>query len=95
MTAQISKSEQDERGLLPYPVIIAATKGDPEAMNIVVQHYESYIASLSMRKLRDERGNTYWGIDEDIRCFFTRFFVLTSTISPFSAIRCRQSLNGF
>ena len=29
MTAQISKSEQDERGLLPYPVIIAATKGDP------------------------------------------------------------------
>ena len=65
--AQISKSEQDERGLLPYPVIIAATKGDPEAMNIVVQHYESYIASLSMRKLRDERGNIYWGIDEDIR----------------------------
>ena len=63
MTAQISKSEQDERGLLPYPVIIAATKGDPEAMNIVVQHYESYIASLSMRKLRDERGNIYWGID--------------------------------
>lgn len=63
----ISKSEQDERGLLPYPVIIAATKGDPEAMNIVVQHYESYIASLSMRKLRDERGNIYWGIDEDIR----------------------------
>ena len=52
---------------LPYPVIIAATKGDPEAMNIVVQHYESYIASLSMRKLRDERGNIYWGIDEDIR----------------------------
>ena len=36
-------------------------------MNIVVQHYESYIASLSMRKLRDERGNIYWGIDEDIR----------------------------
>ena len=67
MTAQISKSEQDERGLLPYPVIIAATKGDPEAMNIVVQHYESYIASLSMRKLRDERGNIYWGIDEDTR----------------------------
>lgn len=25
-------SDQDERDLLPYPVIIAATKGDPEAM---------------------------------------------------------------
>lgn len=66
MTAQIGNTDNDERGLLPYPVIIAATKGDPEAMNIVVKHYDSYIASLSMRKLRDERGNTYWGIDEDI-----------------------------
>lgn len=53
--------------MLPYPVIIAATKGDPEAMKIVVQHYEGYIASLSVRKLRDESGNTYYGIDEDIR----------------------------
>ena len=67
MTAQIGNTDNDERGLLPYPVIIAATNGDPEAMNIVVKHYDSYIASLSMRKLRDERGNTYWGIDEDIR----------------------------
>ena len=67
MTAHNGNTEQDERGLLPYPVIIAATKGDPEAMKIVVQHYESYIASLSMRKLIDERGNTYYGIDEDIR----------------------------
>ena len=94
MTAQISKSEQDERGLLPYPVIIAATKGDPEAMNIVVQHYESYIASLSMRKLRDERGNIYWGIDEDyatacvrVLCglsFHSRFEITTSSV-PLSA----------
>ena len=59
MTAHNGNTEQDERGLLPYPVIIAATKGDPEAMKIVVQHYESYIASLSMRKLRDERGNLF------------------------------------
>ena len=36
-------TEQDEHGLLPYPVIIAATKGDPEAMQIVVHHYDSYI----------------------------------------------------
>lgn len=67
MTQATGNTEQDERGLLPYPVIIAATKGDPEAMAIVVKHYESYIASLSMRKLYDERGNVYWGIDEDIR----------------------------
>ena len=66
MTTKIN-NENAESGLLPYPVIIAATKGDPEAMKIVLQHYESYIESLSMRKLRDERGNIYWGIDEDIR----------------------------
>ncbi len=66
MTTKIN-NENAESGLLPYPVIIAATKGDPEAMKIVVHHYESYIASLSMRKLRDECGNIYWGIDEDIR----------------------------
>lgn len=28
-------SEQSERGLLPYVVIVAATKGDPEAMKMV------------------------------------------------------------
>ena len=66
MITKGSNNENAESGLLPYPVIIAATKGDPEAMAIVVKHYESYIASLSMRKFRDERGNTYWGIDEDI-----------------------------
>jgi len=63
----INTTEQNESGLLPCPVIIAADKGNPEAMQIVVQHYESYIAYLSMRKLRDERGNAYWGMDEDIR----------------------------
>ena len=67
MITKVSNNDNAKSGLLPYPVIIAATKGDPEAMAIVVKHYESYIASLSMRKLRDERGNTYWGIDDDIR----------------------------
>ena len=59
--------DSNERGLLPYPVIIAANRGDPDAMKMVVQHYDSYIASLSMRKLRDERGNFYFGMDMDIR----------------------------
>ena len=60
-------SNDNERGLLPFPVILAATKGDPDAMKIVLQHYQSYIAHLSMKKIRDENGNTYWGIDEHLR----------------------------
>ena len=59
--------DENERGLLPYPVILAATKGDPDAMRIVMQHYQSYIAYLSTRKIRDERGNSYYGVDEDLR----------------------------
>ena len=62
-----SNSDHDERGLLPYPVIVAATKGDPDAMKMVLRHFSGYIASLSMRKLCDERGNVYFGVDEDIR----------------------------
>ena len=54
--------DENERGLLPYPVILAATKGDPDAMKIVMQHYQSYIAHLSMRKIRDDNGNTYYGM---------------------------------
>ena len=57
----------DERGLLPYPVILAATEGNSEAMSIVMQHYQSYITYLSIRKIRDESGNPYYGIDEDLR----------------------------
>ena len=46
---------------------MAATKGDPDAMKTVLQHFSGYIASLSMRKLYDERGMAYYGVDEDIR----------------------------
>ena len=56
-----------ETALVPYPVIVAASKGDPDAMKIVLQHFSGYIASLSRRKLYDERGNVYYGVDEDIR----------------------------
>ncbi|WP_017472876.1 helix-turn-helix domain-containing protein [Amphibacillus jilinensis] len=60
-------TENKERGLLPYSIILAANKGEAEAMKVVIAHYESYMASLSMRKLRDEQGNIYWGMDEDVR----------------------------
>ena len=61
-----SNSDHDARGLLPFPVIIAATKGDPDAMKIVLSHYEGDMLTLSVRKMRDERGNTYYGTDQDI-----------------------------
>lgn len=67
MNGMNGKYESPEVALVPYPIILAATKGDPEAMKLVVQHFSGYIARLSMRKLYDERGNAYYGVDEDIR----------------------------
>ena len=31
-----------EKALVPYPVILAATKGDPDAMKIVLQHFSGF-----------------------------------------------------
>ena len=62
-----NQNDYPENALVPYPVILAASKGDPDAMKMVLQHFSGYIASLSMRKLYDERGNVYYGVDEDIR----------------------------
>ncbi len=62
-----NQSGYPENALIPYPVIVAATKGDPDAMKMVLQHFSGYIARLSMRKLYDERGNVYFGVDHDIR----------------------------
>ena len=62
-----NQSGSTDKALVPYPVILAATKGDPDAMKMVLQHFSGYIASLSMRKLYDERGNVYYGVDEAVR----------------------------
>lgn len=35
--------------LIPYPVIAAAVRGDPEAVNRVLDHYSGYIAALSIK----------------------------------------------
>ena len=59
-------TEYPENALVPYPVILAASKGDPDAMKIVLSHYEGDMLTLSVRKMRDERGNTYYGTDQDI-----------------------------
>ena len=59
--------ENREKGLLPYPIILSATKGEPEAMKIVICHYDSQISYLSLRKAYDKTGYTYYGVNTDIR----------------------------
>ena len=61
----IQNNEKDK--LLPFQVIEAASNGDADAINQVLQHYESYIITLSTRTLYDEFGNPHVCVDEGIR----------------------------
>ncbi len=54
-------------GLLPYPVILAATHGDVDAINAVLVHYEGYIAALSTKTLYDEHGKPHLCADDGLR----------------------------
>ncbi len=52
---------------LPLPVIQAAMEGDGEALAAVLNYYKGYIRYLAMRPLKDEYGNEYLCVDEDMR----------------------------
>jgi len=54
-------------GLLPYPVIEAATHGNVEAINAVLKYYEGYICALSTKHLYDENGQPHLCVDEGLR----------------------------
>ena len=60
----MSKRKSD---LIPYPVIAAAVRGDPEAVNQVLDHYSGDIAALSRRRGYDQNGNPCLAVDEEIR----------------------------
>lgn len=52
---------------LPLPVLLTAMEGNEEALAIVIDHYKGYIRYLAMRPLKDEYGNEYLLVDEDMR----------------------------
>lgn len=47
------KSASTRAALLPYPIIAAAVRGEPDAVNTVIRHYSGYIAALSTRTSYD------------------------------------------
>lgn len=66
----MNKTQSNKTGnarLLPFPVIVAATHGDIDAINKVLKHYEGYIIALSTRRLYDEYGNAHLFLDEELR----------------------------
>lgn len=61
------KNQVKKADLLPFYIIKAASDGDVEAINTVVDHYEGYIIRLSIRKMYDEYGQIHFCIDETLR----------------------------
>lgn len=53
--------------LVPYHVILAAKAGDSEALEIVIKHYDPLITKYATRSARDEYGNTYEVVDNDMK----------------------------
>lgn len=58
---------QRSKDLLTYPVIVAAVSGNVDAINIILKHYEGYIAKLSTRITYDEANIPHLCVDEELR----------------------------
>lgn len=53
--------------MIPFPIIVAATDGDTEAINQIVKHYSGFIAKRSLRPMKDEYGNQNMVVDDTLR----------------------------
>ena len=81
--------------MIPFPVIVRAADGDIEAVNQIVRHYSGFIASRSMRPMKDEYGNTHMVVDETLRRRMEKGTKLKITLSCGSVDKSmlpRQSL---
>ena len=57
---------QKERGLLPFEIIVAANEGKPEAIAVVMKHYESYMMELAKRHFVKPNGESNYAVDYEI-----------------------------
>lgn len=51
--------------LLPYDTILAARSNDAEAIELVLKHFDAYIAELATRRKRNEYGRMARFTDPD------------------------------
>lgn len=52
--------------MIPYSIIEAAVRGEPDAVHMVPRCYSGYIAALSKRTIRDKRGFSRLQVDIDL-----------------------------
>ena len=58
--------QYNERDLIPYDVIKAATQGDIEAIERILDHYEGYINSVSRGLYIKPNGECQYVIDRQL-----------------------------
>ncbi|MBO0468527.1 helix-turn-helix domain-containing protein [Enterococcus plantarum] len=56
-----------QQNLVPYKTIVAATAGDIEAINAVVNHYDRYTSALSTRPVESEYGIISYQVDLEMK----------------------------
>ena len=56
-----------ETAFVPYEAIVLASKGDVDAITVVLDHYESYIVALSTQTLYDENRLPHLCVDPEMR----------------------------
>jgi len=60
-------NQAEEHKLPPFEVIKTASQGDPEAVMKILEHYNKYIKTMSIRKYYDENGYTAFFVDDTLR----------------------------
>ncbi len=66
---------------IPFPIIEAAKKFDPEAVEFVLRHFEGYMIQRSLNISMDEFGNTRATVDDDL--YYQARLAVLSAISTF------------
>ena len=67
LDAMVEKYAAGEYAAIHAALVEKARSGDIEAINQIVRHYSGFIASRSMRPMKDEYGNTHMVVDETLR----------------------------
>ena len=57
----------NEKGLLPFDVIIRAKANDHEAIMMIINHYESYLDMNAKRWFVEADGSLRYGYDRQMR----------------------------
>jgi len=60
-------NQAEEHKLPSFEIMQSASQGDPEAVMKVLEHYNKYIKTLSIRKYYDENGCTAFFVDDTLR----------------------------